>query len=143
MVPLKYLSKIWRIFNMPLINCEISFILTWSANSFIIDAPIATQVPTFVITDTKPYVPLVILWTQDNAKILKQLLGFKRTINWNKYRSKVTVQERNRYLDFQDTSFQGVNRLFVLSFENTTGWTSYKSYYLPQVEIKKFNVMID
>ena len=47
--------------------------------------------------------------------------GFKRTINWNKYQSKVTVQERNRYLDVQDTSLQGVNRLFVLSFENTTG----------------------
>ena len=67
--------------------------------------------------------------------------GFKRTINWNKYQSKVTVQERNRYLDVQDTSLQGVNRLFVLSFENTTGWTSYKRYYLPEVEIKNFNVM--
>ena len=67
--------------------------------------------------------------------------GFKRTINWNKDQSKVTVQERNRYLDVQDTSLQGVNRLFVLSFENTTGWTSYKRYYLPEVEIKNFNVM--
>ena len=73
MVPLKYLSNIWRSFKTPLINCEISFILTWSANYFIIDAPIATQVPTFVITDTKPYVPFVILWTQDNAKILQQV----------------------------------------------------------------------
>ena len=93
MVPLKYLSNIWRSFKTPLINCEISFILTWSANYFIIDAPIATQVPTFVITDTKPYVAFVILRTQDNAKLLKQSKsGFKRTINWNKYQSKVTVQ---------------------------------------------------
>ena len=54
--------------------------------------PIASQEPTFTITDSKLYVPLVTLSTQDNAKLLEQLKsGSKRTINWNKYDPKVTV----------------------------------------------------
>ena len=70
--------------------------------------------------------------------------GFKRTINCNKYQSKVTVQERSRYLDYLiDPSFQGVNRLFILSFKNNTDRASYKRYYLPQVEMKDYNVIID
>ena len=70
--------------------------------------------------------------------------GFKRTINWDKYQSKLAVQEQNRYLDFLlDPSFQGVNRLFVLSFENNGGLTSYTRYYLPLVEIKDYNLMIN
>ena len=70
--------------------------------------------------------------------------GFKRTTNWNKYQSKITIQERNRYLDYLiDPSFQGLNRHFVLSFENNTGRKSYEQYYLPRVEIKDYNVMID
>ena len=70
--------------------------------------------------------------------------GFKKTINWNKYQSKITVLERNQYLDYLiHPSFQGVNRLFVLSFENSADRASYKRYYLPKVEIKDYNVMID
>ena len=55
-------------------------------------------------------------------KLLQQLeSGFKRTINWNKYQFKVTEQVLNRFLDYLVyPSFQVVNRLFVLSFENTT-----------------------
>ena len=83
---------------MPLINCEINFILTCSANCFIIDAPGNNHVPVFTMTDSKLYVPVVTLSTQDNAKILQQLKSdFKRAINWNKYQLK--VQERNQYLD--------------------------------------------
>ena len=101
MVPLKYLSDFWKTLQMPLINCEINLILTWSENCFIIDAPINNEVPTFTITDTKLYVPVVTLSTHDNAKLLQQLKSdFKRTINCNKYQSKVKVQERNRYLDY-------------------------------------------
>ena len=90
---------------MPLINCEINFILTCSANCFIIDAPGNNHVPIFTMTDSKLYVPVVTLSTQDNAKILQQLKSdFKRAINWNKYQLK--VQERNQYLDcFIDWSF--------------------------------------
>ena len=76
---------------MPLINCEINLILTWSNRCFIIDNPIAGQEPTFKITDTKLYVPVVTLSTQDNAQLLEQLKsGFKRIINWNKYEPRAT-----------------------------------------------------
>ena len=82
MIALKYLSNFWRIFEMPLINCEINHILTLSANSFIKNDPVNNQVPTFEITDTKLYVPVVTLSTQDNQKLLQQLKsGFKRTTN--------------------------------------------------------------
>ena len=74
--------------------CEINVTLNWSAKFFIVDASIIGQEPTFTITDTKLYVPVVALSTQDNAKLLQRLKsGFKRTINWSKYQSKVTVQE--------------------------------------------------
>ena len=96
MVPLKYLSNFWKALEMSLINCEINLILTWSANCFIIDAPVNNQVPTFTLTDAKLFVPAVTLSTQDQAKLLQQLKsGFKRTINWNKYQSKVTEQEQS------------------------------------------------
>ena len=60
------------------------------------------------------------LSTQNHAKPLEKLnYGFKRTINWNKYQSKKSREERNQYFDYLiDPSFQGVNRLFVLSFED-------------------------
>ena len=144
-VPLKYLSNFWRTLETPLINCEINLILTWSNRFFIIDNPIAGQEPTFTISDTKRYVPVVTLSTQHDAKLLEQLKsGFKRTINWNKYEPKVTVEQQNQYSDFLiNPSFQVVNRLFILSFENTDGRTSYTRYYLPLVEIKDYNVMTD
>ena len=98
----------------------------------------------FAITDTKLYVPVVTLSTQDNAKLLEQLKsGFKRTINWNKHQLKVSPERPNQYLDFLiDPSFQGVNRLFVLSFENEEDGTVHTKY-LPTVELKDYNVMIN
>ena len=71
-------------------------------------------------------IPVVALSIQDNAKLLEQLKsGFKRTINWNKYELKVTVKQPNQYLDFLiKPGFQGVNRLFVLWFEDTNDRTS-------------------
>ena len=97
------------------------------------------------ITDTNFYVPVVTLSTQDNVKLLKQLeSGFKGTVNWNKYQSKVTQQILNRNLDFLiDSSFQGVNRLFVLSFEDRRVRETYKQYFLLTVEVKHYNVIID
>ena len=74
---------------MPLVNCEIELILTWSRDSVIISTNIANQVPTFTITETTLHIPVVTLSTQDNAKLLPQIKnGFKRTINWNKYLAK-------------------------------------------------------
>ena len=99
----------------------------------------------FLITDTKIYVPVLTVSTQDNAKLLEQLRsGFKRTINWNKYQPKISTERQNQYLDFLiDPSFQGVNGVFVLSFEDEEQKTSYKRYYLPIVRIKSCNVVID
>ena len=105
---------------MPLINCEINLDLNWSKKCVIVVTDVADQGETFSISDTKLYVSVVTLSTQDNAKLLEQLRSaFKRTINWNKYQSKVSTERPNQYLDYLiDPSFQGVNRLFVLSFEN-------------------------
>ena len=73
---------------MPLINCEINPDLNWSEKCVIVTKS-ADQVTTFLITDTKLYVPVVTLSTQDNAKLLELLKSsFKRTIKWNKYQSK-------------------------------------------------------
>ena len=78
---------------MQIINCEISLILTWSKNCFLIAGTVENQNPTSTITDTKRYAPVVTLSTQNNVKLLKQLeSGFKKTINWNKYQSKVIQQ---------------------------------------------------
>ena len=130
---------------MSLINCEVNLILTWSENCVIIYTDVANQIPTLTITETNLYVPVVTLSTQDNAKLLTQLKsGFKRTINWNKYLSKPELLAQNPNLNhLVEPSFQGVNRLFVLAFEDDAQRTSNKRYYLPNVEIKDYNVMID
>ena len=127
---------------MLLIHCEITLDPNWSENSIIVATNVADQATTFSITDTKLYVPVVTLSTQDNAKLLEQLkAGFKRTINWNKYQAKVSTERVNQYLDFLIDP--GVNRIFVLSFENEAQRTSYKRSHLPTREIKNYNVMID
>ena len=82
MVPLKYLSNFEGTLEISLINCEINFDLNWTKKSIIVVTNVANQVITFSIADTKISVPVVTLWTQDNAKLLEQLKsGFKRTIN--------------------------------------------------------------
>ena len=74
---------------MSLINCETELVLTWSENCVIIYTDLANQVPTFTVTETNLYVPVVTLSTQDNSKLLPQLKnGFKRAISWNKYVAK-------------------------------------------------------
>ena len=140
MVPLKYLSNFWKTLEMPLINCEVNLILTWSSTCVITNSDGAG---TSVITDTKLYVPVVTLSTQENTKFLQQLKsGFKRVINWNKYLSKRELLAQNPNLNHLiEPSFQGVNRLFVSAFENDR--TSSNEYYLPNVEIKYYNIMIN
>ena len=70
--------------------------------------------------------------------------GSKRIINWNQYESSVKTIVQNWYLNYLiNPSFQGVNRLFVLSFENENDRTSHSTCYLPKVEIKDSNVVID
>ena len=64
-VSLKYLSNFWRTLEMPLINCEVNLILTWSPTCVIYSA----TGKKIKITETKLYVPVVTLWTQDNVKL--------------------------------------------------------------------------
>ena len=128
---------------MPLINCEVNLILTWSSTCVLIATSIPNQNATFSITDTKIYVPVVTLSTQENTKFFQQLKsGFKRVINWNKYLSNPELLAQNTNLNhLVEPSFQGVNRLFVLAFENDDGRTSDDEYYLPTVEIKDYNIV--
>ena len=86
MVSLKYLSNLRRTIEMPLINCEVNLILTWSSTC-VITKP--TDAGRFTISDTKLYVPVIKLSQQDNAKLLEQLKsGFERIVNWTKHLSK-------------------------------------------------------
>ena len=130
-IPLKHLSNFWRSLDIPLINCEVELILTWSKNCILADMteknagsnndPPAIVAPTkleFKIADTILYVPVVTLSKENAIKLLEQSKsGFERTIKWSKYRSQMTIQPQNNNLNyFIDPTFTNVNRLFVLSF---------------------------
>ena len=145
---------------MPLTNCEINLILAWSENCAITsnatrDAdPDATPVvaavnnPTnaaFKITDAKLNVPVAALSNEDDNKLLQQLkTGFNRTIKWNKYRSEMSKQTKTNNLNYLIyPTFNKVNKLLVLPFENEDDRTSFSKYYTPSVEMKDFNVLID
>ena len=145
MIPLKYLSNFWRTLEMALINCEVNVILAWSSTCVIVSPNIVNQGATFTITDSRLYVPVVTLSTQENTKLLQQLKSdFKRANIWNKYLSKPELLAQNPNLNhLAESSFQGVNRLFVLGFENDNQRTSYERYYIPTVEIKDYNIMIN
>ena len=112
---------------MSLINCEINPILTWLEDIVLYY---------FLCNwrgNTKLYVLVTPLSTQDNEKLLEQLKSsFKRAINRNKYQTKITSEAENQYLDFlTDPSFQGVNRRFVFSFEGDR--KVHAGHYLPEV----------
>ena len=134
-VPLKHLSKFWRTLDIPLMNCEINLILTWSENCVITSKTARDVDPdtdpavaavnnltnaTFQIKDTNLYIPVVTLSAKNDNKISEQLeTGFKTTIKWNKYRSEMTTQTKTNNLNsLIDPIFNKANRLFVLSFEN-------------------------
>ena len=99
----------------------------------------------FKITDCKLYVPVITLSAENDNELLEQLkTGFKRTIKWNKYRSEMSNQTKNNNLNYLiDPTFTNINRLFILSCENEYHRTSFSKYYVPKVEIKDFNVLID
>ena len=91
---------------------------------------------------------LLLYQKKNDIKLLEQLkLGFKRTTKWNKYRSQITIQPQNKNLNYLiDPTFTNFNRLFVLSFTRDNAGDkrdSFSHYYVPNVEIKDFNVLID
>ena len=110
-----------------------------------ISTNVADQNPTFTITETSLYVPVVTLSTQENAKLLPQLkLSFKKTISQKKYLAKPELLAQNVNLNHLiEPSFQEINTLFVLAIEKDDQRISKKRYYIPNVEIKLYNVMID
>ena len=140
---------------MPLINCEVSLNLTWFRECEItsMEKRVITNTQrdtsptnaTFQITDGKLYVPVVTLSTENDKTLLEQLrTGFKRTIKWNKYRPEMTNQTRNNNLNYLiNPTFTKVNRFFVFCFENEEDRTSFFKHYVPNVQIKDFNVLID
>ena len=128
-VSLKYSSNFWRNLEISIINCEINLFLTWSADCVI---SFATRATKFATSNT--IIKLLQQWKS----------GFKRTINWNKYRSKASIERQNQYFDnLTDPTFQGANRLFVLSFENNADTTAHIGYFLPKVETKDYIVKIN
>ena len=155
-IPLKYLGNFWRSLDIPLISCKITLILSWYEKCVLVgnalrnapdlqpDPPIAAIESAtdtiFEITDCKLYVPVVTLSAENDNKLLEQLKsGFRRSINWNKYMSQMSNQNKNNNLNYLiDPTFSNVNRLFVLSFENEDDRTSYYKYYVPSVEIKDY-----
>ena len=141
---------------MPLINCEVELLLNCIENYMLTTAAIganadATGVAsaTFKITDTKRYVPIVTLSTEDNAKLSKLVNeGFKRHVYWNKCKVtdnkvvEIAVANREKYIrELLDSNYQGVKRLFVLAYDNTDGNNkvsidSFKKYFLLRVKIE-------
>ena len=111
-------SSFFRYLELPLINCKIHLELTWNKNC-IMSSVVGRA--TFQIKSTKLYVPVVTLKTKNNTNLIKQLeRGFKGSVYWNEYKSKIETQEADdnnlkRFL--LDASFQGVNRLFVMAFD--------------------------
>ena len=107
----------------------------------------------FKITSTKLYVPIVTLSTKYNANLTKQLNeGLKRLVYWNEYKSKIETKnlDNSNVTRFPlDASFQGVNTLFVLVFDDTNNGDnkikrdSHRKYFLPRVDITNYNVLID
>ena len=133
---------------MSSINCEIELNLKWTKNCVLLEEDDNIIGVSFAITSTKLYAQVVTLSINDNIKFLENInQGFKRTISWNKYRSEITEQPKNNNLDYLiDPTFSNINRLFVLSFKNGDNDPTMKylyKYYMPLVEIKDFNVLID
>ena len=139
---------------MPLINCKIEFSLKWYKECILSTSGSAAA---FTITDTKLYVPVVTLKTEDNTKLSKLLSkGFKRPIYWNEYKVipnkivETAAVNQGKYIrELLDSSCQGVERLFVLGYDNKNNDNnqisvdSYKKYFLPRVKIKNYNIKID
>ena len=101
-----------------------------------------------MITSTNLYVPVVILSINDNIKFLENIKKwFKKTNSWSKYRFEITTQTKNNNLDYLiHLTFRNINFLFVLLFkndDNDPARNSFDNCYMPLVEIKHFNVLIN
>ena len=153
-VPLKYLCNFFRSLEMPLINCKIKLNLTWKKECVLStlddDAANPENNAVFVISDTKLYVPVVTLSKEDNKDFTEQQnKGFQRSIYWTEYKTKGVTENADtnnfKYMSL-DPSFEGVNRLFVMAYNSANGQPTTdgrKKYYLPRIDLNKYNVIID
>ena len=153
-IPLKYLVNFWRALIIPLISCEVSLELKWDKNCIItsleqrdIGGSNRDNAPTgatLAINDCKLYVPAVTLSKDDEIKLLAKLKsGFKREIIWNKYRLQMTTEAVSNNLNILiDPTFTNVNRLFVLAYQNADDRQSFSQFYLPNVMVKDYDVII-
>ena len=100
---------------------------------------------TLAINDCKLYIPVVTLSKDDEIKLLTNLKsGFTTEIEWNKYRSQMTAEAINNNLNILiDPTFTNVNRLFVLAYQNADDRQPFSRFYLPNVMVKDYNVIID
>ena len=146
-VPLKYLSNFFRSLEMPFINCKIKLNLTWKKECVL---STGGGEAVFIINDTKLHVPVVPLSREDNKDFTEQRdKGFQRSIYWNEYKTKEINENADaivfKYINL-DPSFQGVNRLFVMAYNRANGQPTRngrRKYYLPRIDLKKYNVIID
>ena len=163
-IPLKNLSNFIFNLNFLMINTEIELTLKWSQNSVLTQKafregkeatqnPVQAVVPEinipsdlkFNITDCKLYIPVVTLQEKYDSELLEDLKnGFDIDFEWAKYRTQIINQPATNNLNFLiDPTFNNVNRLFILAFPNEEDRSSFSKYYLPNVEIKDYNVLID
>ena len=132
---------------MPLINFKIKLNLTWKKECVLSNQDGAAV---FIINDTKMYVPVVTLSKEDNKDFIEQQnKGFQRSIYWNEYKTKEQTENADanspKYISL-DSSFQGVNRLFIMAYNRVAGQSTtngQRKYYLPRIDLNKYNVIID
>ena len=146
-VPLKYLSNFFRSLEMPLFNCKVKLNLTWKKECVLSNQ---RGDAVFIINDTKLYVPVVTLSKEDDKDFIEQQnKGFQRSIYWNEYKTKEQNENADnnvfKYINL-DPSFQGVNRLVIIAYSRVADQpdrNSQQKYYLPRIDLNKYNVIID
>ena len=132
---------------MPLINCKIKLNLTWKKEC-VLSTDDGKSV--FIINDTKLCVPVVTLPKEDNKDFIEQQnKKIQRSIYWNEYKTKEINEDADanvfKYINL-DTSFQGINRLFVMAYNRANGQPTrngQRKYYLLRIDLEKYNVIID
>ena len=167
-VPLKHLSRFIFSLDILLINAEIELVLKWSRNCVLTEKatreekvavpaqggnptlPAVDEINTptnlkFNVADCKMYVPVVTLQTEYENKLYEELkTGITIDFTWNKYRPQVINQPATNNLNYLiDPTFNNVNRLFVLAFENEEDRSTFEKYYMPTIKIKDYDVLTD
>ena len=135
-------------------NCKAELSLEWTENcvlsgieniNYAGDISNAGTAATLYVA-AKLYVPIFTLSVEDNTKLSNLLNdGFERSVYWNKDN---VLSERNYNVNAViresiDSRCQGINRLFVFAYEQNAAVNSHRKYFLPRVEIKKYNMEID